>query len=111
MTRFKDFGKGTDVTATEPISFKLHDEEFWCKPALQGKVLLGLVAGTSSEDPAKAASTITDFFDYVLVEDSHKAFNSLLVDPDRIVSVETLSEIVSWLIEEYTERPNQQPEA
>jgi hypothetical protein len=110
MTRFKDFGKGNDSAPKDPISFKLHEEEFSCKTALQGKVLLGLVAGTSSDDAAKAASTISDFFDYVLLEESKEAFNALLVDPDRIVSVETLSEIVAWLIAEYTDRPNPQPE-
>ena len=110
MTRFKDFGTGSAVADAEPISFKLHGEEFYCRPQMQGKLLLNLVANTNSEDPVEAAKTINKFFDYVLVTDSKKPFNDLLEDPDRLVSVDTLSEIVSWLIEEYTARPNQQPE-
>lgn len=111
MTRFKDFGTGADATNVEPLAFKLHGEEFFCRPQLQGKLLLNLVANTNSEDPVEAARTINKFFDSVLTADSKKPFNELLEDPDRLVSVDTLSEIVAWLIEEYTSRPNQQPEA
>ncbi len=110
MTRFKDFGSGTGSTPKEAPVFKLHGEEFTCKPAIQGKVLLDLAANSAGDDAAKAAGVIDSFFGYVLTEESGKRFESLLVDPDRIVSVETLSEIVAWLVEEYTQRPNQQPE-
>jgi hypothetical protein len=111
MTRFKDFGTGAEATEVEPLAFKLHGEDFYCRPQLQGKLLLNLVANTNSDDPVEAAKTINKFFDYVLVNDSKEPFNALLEDPDRLVSVDTLSDIVGWLIEEYTARPNQQPEA
>jgi len=39
----------------------------------------------------------------------YERFNTLLDDPGKIVSVETLGEIIGWLIEEYSNRPNQQP--
>jgi hypothetical protein len=110
MTRFKDFGSGSSDTPKEPINFKLHGEEFSCKPAIQGKVLMNLASGANGDDPSAAAKTIDSFFNYVLLEESNKRFQSLLVDPERIVSMDTISEIVSWLIEEYTNRPNPQPE-
>jgi hypothetical protein len=111
MTRFKDFGSGADSADIEPLAFKLHGEDFFCRPQLQGKILLNLVANTNSDDPVEAARTINKFFDFVLTNESKEPFNNLLEDPDRMVSVDTLSEIVTWLIEEYTARPNQQPEA
>jgi hypothetical protein len=112
MTRYKDFGSGNDSVQREPLVFKLHGEEFTCKPAIQGKALLNLAAKTGGDDPAKAAETIDQFFDFVLASDDNKQrFQALLTDADKIVSVETLSEIVAWLVEEYTQRPNQQPEA
>ena len=110
MTRFKDFGSGTDNTK-EPLVFKLHGEEFTCKPAIQGKLLIDLAKNGNSEDPSKAAETIEMFFGYVLVDSDKERFQNLLVDPDRIVSVEVLSEIIGWLMGEYTNRPNQLPEA
>jgi hypothetical protein len=110
MTKFKDFGTGSETDQTEPIVFKIHGEEFTCKPAIQGKVLISLASQAASEDASDAAKSITTLFDSVLIEESLERFNLLLVDDKRIVSVETLSEIVAWLIETYTQRPNQQPE-
>lgn len=111
MTRFKDFGSGSDLSEKEPIVFKLHGEEFTCKPAIQGKALINLAKTTAGDDAGAAADTIDRFFDYVLVEADKPRFQALLLDPDRIVTVETISDIIAWLIEEYTQRPNQQPEA
>jgi hypothetical protein len=107
-TRFKDFGAPT--TTAEPLSFALFEETFHCRPSLQGKFLLDLVAESSSDEPGAAALVMKKFFETVLVEESLERFNALAEDPDRIVSVETLSEITSWLVEEYSARPTQRPE-
>jgi hypothetical protein len=106
--RFKDFGSGGEVSK-EPLTFKLHDEEFKCKPNLQGKTLLDIVAG-ASDDGAGAAKSITAFFDVCLMPDSVERFNALLVNPDTIVTVDTLGEITAWLVEEYSSRPTVRPE-
>jgi hypothetical protein len=108
--RFKDFGSGTTVADT-PVSFKIHGEEFECYPALQGKMLLDLVANSNENDGAAVAKTIDAFFKAVLVEESYSRFETLLKDPTRIVSVETLGEITAWLVEEYSSRPTGGPEA
>ena len=109
--RFKDFGKGTGLNSDEPIVFRLHDEEFKCRPQLQGKALLAMAVDASSDDSAAAAKLITEFFANVLVEESAVRFEELTNDPDRIVTVETLGEIVGWLMGEYAGRPETQPEA
>jgi hypothetical protein len=105
-TRFKDFGSGTDTATSEPISFMIHGEEFHCVPALQGKALLGFVAESQSADPATQAAVIEKFFDKVLLEESLARFTALQDSKDKIVSVETLSEILGWVVEQYTVRPN-----
>ena len=107
--RFKDFGGGTDVQK-KPLSFKLHEEEFNCVPVLQGKLLLDLVVDSSSEAPDAAAKVITSFFKHVLQDESYTRFEALLSHKEKIVSVETLGEITGWLVEEYTNRPEEQPE-
>jgi hypothetical protein len=109
MSKFRDFGSQS-LEGREAISFKIHDEEFHCIKAVQGKALLDMVARSSSSDPADQARVIDDFFTNVLVEESLVRFNSLLTDKERIVTTETLADITSWLIEQYTDRPNQQPE-
>lgn len=107
--RFKDFG-GFKGGKKDPLNFKIYDEEFSCKPAVQGKLLLDLVAQTSEENPAEMAKIINEFFSKVLLPESLEKFNNLLMDEERIVSVETLGEISSWLMEQYSERPLTEPE-
>jgi hypothetical protein len=109
MTKYRDFGSGKTSGEVEPVTFKIHGEEFSCRPELQGKALLDLVAQSSSEDPAQAAKTIGNFFENVLLEESYSRFNSLLTSADKIVSVETLAEISGWLVEVYAGRPEEAP--
>lgn len=107
-TRFKDFG--APEATHEPLSFALFGETFNCIPSLPGKFLLDLVAQANSDDPAASASIVSQFFNTVLVEESRDRFNVLAMDPNRVVPVETLSEITAWLVEEYSARPTEQPE-
>jgi hypothetical protein len=109
MTKFRDFGSGKSTGEKEPVTFKIHGEEFSCREELQGKTLLDLVARSSSEDASEAAKTISNFFENVLLEESYKRFNTLLTHPDKIVSVETLAEISGWLVEVYAGRPEEEP--
>ena len=110
MSKFKDFGAGSSLAEREPISFKLHGEDFNCVAAMPGKVLLDIVAKSSSESTADQAAVINDFFSHVLLEESLERFNALVVDKERVVTAETLGEITGWLVEQYSERPNPQPE-
>jgi len=112
MARFKDFGSGKDLSQVEPLSFKLHGQEFLCTPVVQGKFLLELISTTANteDDPTASARMVNDFFSHVLLEESYERFEKLLSAKDKFVEVETLSEIVSWLMQEYTNRPNQPAE-
>ena len=107
MSRFKDFGSPLEENAKESLSFKLYGEEFNCRPAIQGKVLLKFAAGSSSEDAADSTNAILGFFEVALLPESHKRFEKLIEDPDKIVSVETLGEIIGWILETYSNRPTQ----
>lgn len=108
-SRFKDFGAGVEKDSG-PLSFKLHGEEFHCVPRIQGQVLLDLVAKSGDTSPQGSADTMNMFFLNVLQDESYKKFEALTRDKDKIVEVQTLAEIVSWLMEEYSDRPPTQPE-
>lgn len=108
--RFKDFGAGKQDETATPLSFKLYDETFECLPRIQGKTLLEFVEKANSDDTGENAKVVRMFFGKVLTDSSYERFDALLEDKNRIVTVETLSEIVGWLMEEYSSRPNQQPE-
>ncbi len=109
--KFKDFGAGPDVSSLPKISFKIHGEEFFAIPAVQGKLLLDLVKDANSDDPVKQGQSIDTFFTAVLEDESLERFNALLTDKHRIVTTETLGEVVGWLVEQYGDRPEAQPEA
>jgi hypothetical protein len=109
--KFKDFGSGTPNNSDEPIVFRLFDEEFQCYTQLPGKVLLDFIVESSSDDPVASAGLINKFFRAVLKAESYERFEKLAEDPERVVSVEMLGEITTWLMESYTNRPEQQPEA
>ena len=111
MPRFKDFGTGKEQGSREPVSFMLHEEEFHCVTNIQGKVLLEIVAKSSSDDSAESARVMSEFFENILTDESYKRFDKLVHDKEKFVHVETLSEIVGWLIGQYTDRPEEQPEA
>jgi hypothetical protein len=107
MSRFKDFGAPNTGVKQEKLSFKIYDEDFECIPVLPGKTLLSFAELSSSEDGAESAKAINVFFKKVLTEESYTRFDALTEDPERLVTVETLAEIVNWIIEAYTDRPTQ----
>lgn len=110
MTKFKDFSAGATSALAEPIVFKLHDQEFMCRPDIQGKTLLTLVGDAASNDAARQAGMIEKFFKTVLVPTSYENFDELTTSEDNIVTIETLGEIIGWIVEQYTNRPTSRPE-
>ncbi len=108
MARFKDFGAPNAAEGKEPISFKLHGEDFYCVSAIPGKVLLKFAAASADDDGAASAQAMESFFEKVMLPESYERFVSLAEDTERVVSVETLGEIVEWLVEELTNRPTQE---
>jgi hypothetical protein len=109
MAKFKDFGT-PDFSDAEPISFKLCDEEFTCRPQIPGKTILDLATKTADENASDAGKVVDQFFSTVLVPESLERFNVLCLDPERIVHMETLMDIIQWLVEMYSERPTKRPE-
>lgn len=91
-----------------PLTFDLFDEVFEAYPAVQGTVVLEFVASiadTDEDNGAGAAAAILGFFEKTLKPESLKRFTALTHDPERVIDAEELSEIVGWLMEEYTDRP------
>lgn len=106
MPRYKSFG--SPVTETDkPLTFELYGEEFFASGQIQGAVLMDLVKNSNVDDPAESAGMINDFFAEVLLEESLTRFKAMTTSKDKIVPVETLTEILGWLVEEYSGRPEE----
>ena len=105
MARQRDFGATKRADEFEALNFTLNGVQFDCKPAVQGATLLSFVASANADDPAASAAAINTFFRACLTNDSYEAFVAMTTGDEVIVEMENLTEIVQWLIEEYTARP------
>lgn len=105
--RFKSFGKPQNLEK-DPITFELYDEEFTAYPEVQGVTLLNFSKHLGSENQAEVTGALLDFFELVLYEESYERMKTLWEDKERIVPIEMISDIVSFLVEEYTDRPTQE---
>ena len=104
----KQFGttKAQPVEESE-IGFVLGEQSYVCKPQVQGAVILDFISAADDSNVG-AASRIMPFFKKVLTESEYKRFDAQVNGDDEIIEMETLSEIVGYLIEEYTTgRPTQ----
>jgi len=102
--RHKNFGSPKNESL-EPLTFDLYDETFTAYPEIQGAKLLDFSRLVGSDDQSASTGALLDFFETVLEKDSYERMQELWDDPERIVPIETLSDIISWLVEEYTDRP------
>ena len=101
----RQFGtrKATPIEESQ-IGFVLGETEYQCKAEVQGAVILDFIAAADAGTGA-AAAKIVPFFDHVLPKAELEKFKAQIESEDEIIEIETLSDIVGYLIEEYTERP------
>ena len=105
-TRYKSFGSPKNEEL-EDITFELYKEEYVSRPEIQGVHLLRFSHRIASDDQEAVTGALLDFFKLVLYPESYERLEVLWEDPDRIVPIEVLSDIVAFLVEEYTSRPTQ----
>lgn len=110
MSRHKSFTGGKSISDFEPVSFDLRGQTFRCNPAVQGAVLLEFVARADSESGGEAAGALYGLFEDAMPAEEYARFQALLNDPAVIIEMDTIAEIASWLVEEYTARPTKPSE-
>lgn len=98
----------TPVDATDPIEFEFDGEKFEAFGQVTGAVLLEFIAASSARDGAAVAAGIVDYLKASMDEANYRKFKAITHDPKKNISIETLSEIVSFLIEKRAEdRPTE----
>lgn len=110
MARFKKFAGGKKISDFEPLNFELNGTQFNCFPAIQGSVLLEFVRDASSESGGDSAAALYNFLSSAMPTEEYAKLQGVLHDPETIIEIDLIGEIVSWLVEEYSSRPTQQPE-
>jgi hypothetical protein len=108
VARHKSFGSPV-LQSDEPLTFDLYDQQFRCAPAMQGRVLIEFIARSASGDPAAGAQAVLDFFDTAVIAADRERFKEMLEGEEYIVPMSTLTDIMDWMVEEYTGRPTEPP--
>jgi hypothetical protein len=104
--KFKDFGAG-DANAGADISFALYGQNFKCFPQMQGKAIIDFTITANTDNAGAQAAVMNDFFKATIVPEDYARFDALCRAPETIVTVEVLASIVSWIMEQYTNRPKE----
>lgn len=106
--RHKNFGSPV-ASSDEPITFEIYGQVFRCRPALQGVVLINFIAESASDDSAAGAKAVLEFFNKAIRPEDRERFFEMTNSEDYVIPMETLSEIMDFLVEAYAARPTQQP--
>jgi hypothetical protein len=112
MARHKDFGsegvyRPEDL---EPISFALLGETFDCKPIIPGAVLVEIISAIDGSAGA-GGDAVTETFRAALKPEDVERFYDLLKREDLVVSLQTLVDILQWLVEQYGQRPTKRSDS
>lgn len=111
----KTFSVGSQ--RTEPLTFDLQGTdtkgnpiepiEFECLPDVQGEVLTEMVASVRNGDGMVMATKVPEFIKSCMAEGEAERFDQITHSKNIVVQVELLAQIMTWLMEEYTQRPTQ----
>ena len=105
-TKFKDFGAGTGADQDD-ISFMLYGQTFHCVPQMQGQTLIDFAVIANGADSGAQAAMVNKFFQATIIPGDYEKFNALCQAPETIVTVEVLVDIVTWIMEQYANRPKE----
>lgn len=101
----KSFTSSKEKVVVEPITFELEGEDFEAYGQVPGAVLLDFIAASSQEDSNGTAGAIIGYLKSSMNRENFKRFDKLTRDPEIIIELQVLADIVAYLIEERTDRP------
>lgn len=84
------------------------EEEFACVPVAPAGALADLTASVGLDKKGNTVMREFDmlrFFEGVMVPEDWKRFDALVHDQDRIVKIDTLADVMTWLTEELSGVP------
>lgn len=96
----KSFTSSTKKEAVEPIPFELEGETFEAYGQVPGTVLLEFIDASQREDSSGTAGAILGYLKSSMDAKNFRRFDKLTRDPEVLVELSTLADIVGYLIEE-----------
>lgn len=95
----KSFTSSKDKKIVEPIPFELEGESFEAYGQVPGAVLLDFISA-SADESIGSAGAIQGYLKNSMDAKNYKRFDKLTRDPEILVELTTLADIVAYLIEQ-----------
>jgi hypothetical protein len=92
----------------EAVTFRIGEDIFEAAKECPAGVLLSMAAIAADKDGNAIAGTM-DFLDSVLLPSSREKFAERMRDPENPIALNTVTDLVQWLVELYTGRPTELP--
>lgn len=115
--RHRSFGSHNKKATKKPVTFDLlgYNEEtdkeytatFTARPSVPGMTVLSFAAAGAGENSSGSIAAVYGFFEKALEEEEYDRFVKFVEDPAYDVDLDTLVEIIGFLVEEYASRPTQ----
>lgn len=103
MARTKAFGSRVAQQGDEPMRMEINDQVFLVNPTLAGVRLLRLIkAMDAANEEDNSATEMLSFIESAVVPSDRARCMQYLLDSDPPIELGTLTEIITWLIEEYS---------
>lgn len=109
---FTTAGKSVEANQTplgEPLSIELDGREITFTPPTTGQWAVTMAGGTDTSSPSDMIATQINFFFGMLDTDDVNYFRHRLFDREDPFDVDNITEIIEYLIEEWSARPTKQP--
>lgn len=114
--------KSKNKNKRKPFDISIEGETFTCRGGISGGLLLKVIGAFSSINEAevdeetgeetvdfksmtKMDDLMRDFFNLAIIRSDQERFFEFLDNPDNEIELETLMEVMQWLIGVYSDRP------
>lgn len=103
MARAKSFGLRGPVQDFEAMEMTVNDQVFHVLPTLSGVKLLNLIrAMDGSDEDTNSATAMLSFIESAVVPADRERCMKYLLEGEPPVELTTITEMITWLIEEYS---------
>lgn len=109
MKEFITAAEQSDADEEQPLEFSIDGQVLRAFRPTEGQIAMTMVTLGRHTSEQKKIAGIIDFFVEILDEDSYQYVVDRLLSRTDPIGLTQVSEILSWMVEEWTGRPTQPP--
>lgn len=109
VTRNFDREIENETVEREDVNFRLFGTQWDCREQVNGKLLMDQAASLDGDSLVDQRDGVIGILKMTVLPDQIDDLLAELDDPDKVIQLQKLVEIVGWLVEQYVDRPTEQP--